>query len=271
MRRQYQWRTASEIISGGYPGEEYGVLGGTPDWQTTDVMSGSTTAQYYFRDSYTSDNNNSSRVVVTITESWTAEIDQQNYLTVKLTTTVDSIVRDSIRGNPGNVLRNMYIRREAGGQVLWSATNDSIATAHTIMGTPLALGEYQFTLTPGEYTSRGSIYFTNLVPGHESDPLPSRYVDEMWLGTNFLNPLPKDYRPGATLKADNEYGPAENIIWVSNNDKNSGCHILSDVDNMTWKEMRTRAGRDKAPSILTADDDPDSWYNQQELGKYLRT
>lgn len=266
MGKQYKWRTATNIISGGYTGEETGVDPPDTGWRTTDVLTGSTTATYYYRDSSTAQNSNSSRVAVSISESWTASISSQNYLTITLSTTINSIVRDDIRGNPWISPyarnRNVYLRREAGGAVLWQALNDPIDSAHTILGSPLALGTYSFTLAPGENLSRGSVYFFSTVPGHESDPLPNIYTDVMWLGTSFQNPLPKDYRPGAALDTNTS-------IWKSHNRTNGACHILSNVQNVTWTECRTTdggTGQGNPPLLLHAAN-ANSWYNQKLLGK----
>lgn len=266
MSKQYQWKTSAEIISGGYPGEEYGVLGVVPDWTTTDVLSGSTSAVYYLTDSNSQDNNNSSQVFVDISESWTASIDSQNYLTISLTTIINRIYRDNIRGNPligGNATREFYLRREAGGALIWSIMNDNIDTAHTLLGTPLTLDQYTFTLAPGENLSRGSVYFRGNTNGHGSDPVPSFYVDEMWLGTYFRNILPKDYRPGATLNTNSN-------IWWSHNRANGACHVLSNVGNMTWTEMRTidgGSGGQGNPPLISHAANSNSWYNQKLLGR----
>lgn len=265
MSKNYQWKTDSEIISGGYAGEEIGVIGGSTSWVTTDVMSGSTSAQCYYRDSNSSDNNNSSRVVIDVSETWTASIDSRNYLTININTTVNSIVRDDIRGNPligGTVGRDLYLRRDRSGSWAWSVTNDPINTAHTILGSPLALGSYSFTLAPGENLSRGSIYFRNNASGHGGDVPPSMYVDEMWVGTIFRNILPKDYRPGAALDTNTS-------VWKSHNRTNGACHVLSNTGSMTWTECRTAdggIGQGNPPLILHAAD-ANSWYNQQKLGR----
>lgn len=216
MSQQYQWKTDATIISGGYPNEPHGVINGSTDWQTTTSLTGSTTAEYYFRDSASSSNANSSRVVVSITESWTASISSTNYLTITLQTTIDSIYRDDIVGSPGtggSPYRTMFARREAGGTNLWTTSGDNITTAHTILGSPLILSEYSFTLAPGESASRGSVFFRSNVQGHDNDPAPSMYVDEMWLGTHFLNPMPKDYIPGKIWNGSD---------WMSHNRATNG-------------------------------------------------
>lgn len=263
MAKNYQWKTDATIISGGYVGEETGIISGSTDWHTTDVLTGSTSAQYYFRDSDSGQNANSSRVVVDISESWVASINNQNYLTVTLTTTINSIVRDDIRGTPGSLGRSFFIRREEGGAVIWSLSNDPIDYAHTILGSPLTLDSYSFTLAPGENLSRGSVYFRANTQGHDGDTPPSIYIDLMWLGTQFRNILPKDYRPGAALDTNTS-------VWKSHNRTNGACHVLSNVGNMTWQECRTvdgdSGGQGNPPLILHAAN-ANSWYNQKRLGK----
>ena len=253
MSKHYDWRLSSEIISGGYDGEETGVIPPDTGWRSTDVMTGSSSAEYYFRDSDLGQNANSSRVVVSITETWEASIDDENYLTVKLKTTLNSIRRDDLRGNVGSqtVPRSMKARREDGGPVIWSIASDPINTAHTLLGSPIVLDEYTFTLPPGESLSRGSIFFRNNTYGHDDDPVPSIYVDLMWLGTEFRNPLPRDYRPGQRKI---------NGIWQSHN-RDGGAS-----DRIGFGTMRTLAGgvgTGNPPSRKTSD----TWYNQRKIGE----
>lgn len=257
MAKQYNWRLASEIISGGYAGEETGVIPPDTGWRTTDVMTGSSSAEYYFRDSDYSSNANSSRVVVGITESWSASINNRNYLTITLTTQITSIRRDDVRGNPGVGGRNMFIRREAGGPILWSIRNDLIANAHTILSTPITLDSYSFTLAPGENLSRGSVHFRNVVTGYADDtPVPSPYVDEMWIGTEFRNPLPKDFVPDCVRD--------ENGIWLSHNRSGGDLRIY---DGAKWSDNLKTIGEGDAmgdpPSIYS----DGKWYNRKLLGK----
>lgn len=187
-----------------------------------------------------------------------------------MTTVIDSIVRDDIRGTPGSLGRSMFIRREAGGPVLWSIINDPINTPHTILSNPITLDSYTFTLAPGENLSRGSVYFRSNVQGHDGDTPPSIYIDLMWMGTEFRNILPKDYRPGATLKSTEHYGNVTDGLWYTHNRTNGACHVLSDTDPVTWHECRTingdSGGQGNPPLILHAAD-ANSWYNQKLLGK----
>lgn len=253
MAKQYQWKTDVDIISGGYDGEERGIITGSTDWNTTDIMSGSNTIQYFYRDSTHMQNENSSRVVISLTESWTASISNLNVLSITVNTTVNSIVRDNIRGDPGNATFSIFLRREIGGPVIWEVRNDRINTAHTILGSPIDLGTHTFAIQPGQGISRGTLYLHNANYGHESDPLPNPYADAMWVGTNFRNILPKDYRPGCVLN---------NGVWLSHNRTGGTCHILS---NGSWQEMRT-VGGPTAMGDTPAVYQNGKFYNMNQIG-----
>lgn len=254
--KNYQWKTDAVIISGGYPGEETGVISGSTDWNTTSALSGSTSAQYFFRDSDISQNANSSRVVVDISETWTASINNRNYLTVTLSTIINSIVRDDIRGTPGSLGRSFFIRRENGGTLIWSLQNDPISYAHTILGTPLVLDAYTFTLAPGENLSRGSVYFRANVQGHDGDVPPSAYIDLMWLGTQFRNILPKETIPHAVL------GP--NGQWLSHNRDGGDLRLYN---NGRWSDNLPNIGGGEdygdPPSVMK----DNKWLNARLIGR----
>lgn len=255
MAKQYQWKTDASIISGGYPGEETGIINGTTSWITTDVTSGSTSEQYFFRDSDYMDNARSSRVVVSITESWTASINNRNYLTVTLYTTINSIVRDDVRGTPGTAGRSMFARREDGGALIWSVYNDPITTAHTILGTPISLDSYTFTLAPGEELSRGSVFFRSNVTGHDGDGVPSAYVDLMWLGTHFKNILPKETIPHAVLGGSG--------TWLSHNRDGGDLRLWG---GSKWSENLPNIDGGESygdpPSVMKSD----KWLNARTFG-----
>lgn len=257
MAKQYQWKTDASIISGGYPGEDTGIINGSTDWNTTDVLSGSTSAEYYFRDSDSMQNANSSRVVVGIQESWTASISSNNYLTITLQTTINSIRRDDVTGTPGSNTRNMFIRREDGGTVIWSISNDPINTAHTILSSPIVLDSYTFTLAPGENLSRGSVYFRSNVSGHDGDTPPSSYIDLMWLGTHFRNILPKETIPHAVLGPNNE--------WLSHNRTGGDLRLWNGsrwTDNLANTDGGTGYG--DPPAVYYSDS---KYHNARTFGK----
>lgn len=256
MAKQYKWRTTMSVLSGGYQGEWVGIDPPDTGWRTTDSTSGSSTATYYYRDSASGDNNNSSRVAISVTENWTANIDSRNNLTITTTTTINNIVRDDLRGTvPAGTIYNIFIRRTSGGPNIWSVSGDPANYAHTILGSPLVVGTYTFTLAPGENNTQASLFVRNNYTGHDNDGYGSAYVDAMQMGTEFMNILPADYRPGAILDSGN--------VWQSHNRDAGEAHVLG--SGGTWIEMRTIGGgveKGNPPSIRKND----SWVNQLEIG-----
>lgn len=248
-------------IRGGYDGEEHGVLPNNPPRKTTTSSTGSATYNYYFRDSNSPSswsgaqkNGNSSRVVANITDSWTVTIDDNNVMTVRVTTTVNSIQRDDIRGNPnnaGNYLRDMEIRRNEGGAVLWSKNGDAINSPHPILSTPLQLGTETYTLRPGgTQTFRASIYMTSHVSGFA---WTDDYTDYIWAGIRFFNDLKDDYRPGKIWNGRE---------WLSHN-RSAGARNTRTTSG--WQEHRTEdapTGTGNPPSIYH----DGRWYNQRRIG-----
>lgn len=250
-----QYKENLTIISGGYSGEEIGSDGLVTDWTDVPASTGSNTIKYWYRDSDSGNNNNSSRVVIEVTDSWSITRNADRSYTVVASSTIDSIVRDDIRGTPGSTTRNIFIRRTTGGQILWSTTGDNISTAHTI-ATNISLGSETFTLPPnGGETSQGTIYLRNNTAGHDGDPTPSAYVDEFWVGTNFRNMLPRDYRPGMTYNGTN---------WMSHNRASGAAGIYN---GSSFTEMRTDSGdgivTGNPPYIRSSSD----WVNQRLIGQ----
>lgn len=273
MSKNYEWSAALTVQSGGYVGEIItiedngtvlfsGAVDNPPQtihtgWRRTDVMSGRETFTYTYRDSDILSNSNCTKVAVTVRDDWSVSIDNRNYMTVTVDTTLVSATRTLI-GSVTNVDRHLWMSREAGGHNYLDII-DPASTSHTI-ATNVSLGSFSFTLAPGENATRASVYWRNTSRGHESEPIPNIYTDIMNLGVHFRNILPKDYRPGATL--DTNTG-----IWKSNNQTDGACHIL---DGNTWKECRTSGGDDgdkgNPPSILKSNS-AGPWYNKRKLGK----
>lgn len=260
MAKTYKWKADTTYQSD--TSLSYGV---TPTshtgWQTAQAGSQSGTWNYWFRDANVGPpfiDANSSRVVVSVTESWTATIDNRNNLTISINSVINSVVRDDLQGSnvdtPG---RTINIYREQGGAAVLSLTDTQLASAHTIYSGPLALDNYTFTLAPGESLQRSSLYLHNQTIGMSS-------YDDIWFGVLFLNDLPKDYRPGATLDTNTS-------IWKSHNRTNGACHILPNTSGTNWHECRTvdgdSGGQGNPPLILKAAN-ANSWYNQKLLGKY---
>lgn len=186
----------SEIISGGYAGEWHGIAGaGYRDWTDVD-FNGSVACSYFYHDSNTSNNYQSSRVDVAIRDTWSASLNENtNEITVTTRSILTSIARGQIRGNPAypyyNMQRNIYVRQYSNSALLFSRVADNISAAHGIYSGELEIGSRTFVLAPrGGTSGRGSIYYRNNTTGHDADAPPSQYIDEFWMGAQFRNTLP---------------------------------------------------------------------------------
>lgn len=261
MAKKYNWRASTRYDSTSTL--SYGVIPSTEQaWQEAEIgTSGSGTWQYWYRDANRSSGGiwsdaDSSRAVLTVTQSWTTSVDRQNNLTVVVNTTLDSLVRDDLRGNnsdtPG---RNIIIYEDEGGEPVLSVTDYQVATVHTIYQGPLVLQPETIVLPPGQNAARTTLFLHNNTVGRPT-------YDHIWVGVEFMNPLPADYRPGASL--DDTIG-----VWKSHNRANGACHILSNAQDMVWQECRTSGGdtgeKGNPPSILHSDNN--EWFNQKLLGK----
>ena len=251
-------RATLSIISGGYSGEDHGSTKPSLENWFTAEESGSVTTGYYFRDSNTRSNANSSRVVTEITDSWSYTIDENNVATVTLTAVINRIYRDDVRGDTSTLygVRNMRIWDRKGGALLYSVNSDPISTAHTIMSNPITVVTKTFTVAPGGHTSvNDSIYLRSNVDGHDGDPVPSEYVDECAIGIEFLNDLPVDYRPGMI------YNGSE---WLSHNRSGGAADIYtSGTSRTTMRTLNGGSGEGNPPLMRNSS----GWKNQRKVGK----
>ena len=250
-----QGRETTVISSGGYPGEEHGATGGSIGESWVNVPdSGSSTSTYYYRDSHELDNNRSSKVEVAIQDSWRIiSVSENNFVTIETTTKILSIKRLDLRGSTSGT-RNIYVRQEPGGGNIWTTSGDNISVAHNIAG-EINVGTYRYTIPPLSEGGRTTVYYRNNLPGHDSDPVPSIYVDEMWIGIGFKNTLPPAYIPGKIYK-DGE--------WWSHNRTGGAAKIYT---GSGWSaDMKTANGgvkKDNPPLIYDGED----WYNMRRIGR----
>lgn len=232
----YEWNSQVEIYQGGYPGEWHGVEPESTGWQPGQA-SGSRTALYYYADSNAQNpdgswgnNDNSSQILIDVTDSWTATADEDNNIVITLTTVVNSIKRGKILGNPNLTItngRDIRIARTQNGTTLWQVTNDPINVEKTL-AQGIQLGRETFVLKPGAAASRASLYILNHTSGVSWDTPGS--TDEMGAGVFFRNNLPADYRPGATWVG---------YEWGCNNRAGGNCAIYN---GSGWQEGRTQNG-----------------------------
>lgn len=241
------------LISGGYPGEAIGINEGTYAEWTPCPDSGTATSYYYYTDSNVSSNSNSSRVTFQITDSWTASVASDGTLTVDVTSVITSIVRGNIVGGAtGASTRDIFLRREASSGNVWELRSNPINVAATL-GTNITISAHRFTMPPGSELSRGTVYIKNVVTGHEYDPVPSIYVDELWGGVAFKNVTPPDYRPGETW---------DGSIWQSHNRTNGACHMYNGSSYIEMRTLNGAVGTDNPPFIRHSD----AWKNQRKIG-----
>lgn len=257
MAKNFKWRTTFIYKNSLDPNYHlsYGAVPNTYDtWQTAEIgSSGSNTTTYFYRDSNTMYAGEwvdtiSSRVAYSVTQSWTTSVDSRNNLTVSVTTVVNSVVRDDVRGNDQNTPgRNINVYREDGGSAYISTTDNLVATAHTISGS-VSLGTYTFTLAPGQDLTRNTLYIHNQTVG-------SGAFDDIWAGVQFQNPLPAETIPGAVYDGSSK--------WLSHNRAGGDLRIWNGsrwTDNLA--NIDGGAGVGDPPSLYH----DSKWYNQRTFG-----
>ena len=261
MAKEYQWRTSTNFSS--EASLSHGVDPSTyQNWQRTSVLSNNVECSYWFRDGNAAPyiDANSSRIVFKIIDNWTVSFDYKNNMTVKLTTTLQSVVRDDVRGAvPNTPGRHIVVSQSNGGAQVWSTDDLQVGTAHTLLDSPIRIDQRTVVLPPGQQASFSSLFIRNETIGLSS-------WDEVYAGVEFQNILPRDYRPGAVLKGAEEWMPTTGD-YISHNRLNGACHVRT---NNGWQECRTTGGFDgekgNPPLILTAGN-ADSWRDQKLIGK----
>lgn len=248
-----QFKENLSIISGGYPGEGVGSDGVIQDWTDTSGDSGSHTVTYYYHDSTLQTDANSTIVRVTITDEWSAVKNNDNSYDVTVRSIINSITR-TVVGSPAAYSVSMFARRYAGGPNMWTSGGCVNAAANATHATNVDLGTFTIHLPPGQETvTHGTVYFRSNTCGHDGDG-PGPYVDEFWMGINFRNTLPPDYRPGDTY---------DNNAWWSHNRSSGWAGVW---DGGAFREMRTESGdgvvSGNPPYIYNGS----NWVNQRKIG-----
>ena len=258
MAKTYKWRTTFAYQNSLDPNYHlsYGVSPTTyNDWQTAESGQPGTSGQitYFYRDSNTSYAGEwvdtiSSRVAYKVTQTWTTSVDSRNYLTVSVTTVIDSIDRDDIMGNDQNTPgRYINVYKEEGGTAYVSVTDNQVATAHNISGS-VNMGTYTFTLAPGQDLTRNTLYIHNQTVGGSS-------FDDIWAGVQFQNSLPAETIPGAVYDGSSK--------WLSHNRAGGDLRIWNGsrwTDNLA--NIDGGSGVGDPPSLYH----DSKWYNQRTFG-----
>ena len=248
-----QFKENLSIISGGYPGEGVGSDGVIQDWTDTSGDSGSHTVTYYYHDSKLQTDANSTIVRVTITDEWSAVKNNDNSYNVTVRSVINSITR-TVVGSPASYSVSMFARRYAGGPNMWTSGGCVNAAANATHATNVDLGTFVIHLPPGQETvTHGTVYFRSNTCGHDGDG-PGAYVDEFWMGINFRNTLPPDYRPGDTY---------DNNAWWSHNRSSGWAGVW---DGGAFREMRTESGDGSVSGNPPYIYNGSNWVNQRKIG-----
>lgn len=222
MAEGLQYKENLTLISGGYPGEGTGSNGLVQNWTDTTGDSGSSTVTYFYHDSATMTDANSTYVEINITDNWTATRDNRNYYHITVSTTINYIRRTKV-GSPSPLSVYMFARHDAGGANIWTSGGCVDAANSGTNATNINMGTTTIDLAPGQSTNvHGTVYFRSNICGHNNAKPPSIYVDEFWLGVNFRNTLPPDYRPGKTWNGS---------VWLSHN-RNSSNRTSENLFNL---------------------------------------
>ena len=247
MATGLQFKENLTIISGGYRGEGVGSNGVTQNWAETQGDSGSSTVTYWYHDSAQMTDRNSTLVEVSVTDSWTAVREADNTYKVTIHSVMNSIRRTKV-GSPSALSASIFVRRERGGSNIWTSGGCVNAAASATHATNVDLGTYTITLPPGQSAAtHGAIYYRSNICGHDRTNPPSIYVDEYWLGINFRNTLPPDYRPGQTWS--NTGSSVQTVTGTSINVSNTLQSPFEDLKVGGDTEQTTYSGKNLYESI----------------------
>lgn len=262
MTKQYQVRLWAETESYSPPNSHLttgAFYGQQDDWMTLNIgeeMPITVANTYYFHDAnnmvdgeYT--DANATRVTVDISQTWSTSVDTYNNLTITLTTAIGPIKRDERRGICDDLpARDIFFFTQdySQQQPRISIYDDQVGTERTL-DSNIYTETATFTIPPlaGGNEEPGVVVY-NITDG------PLQWADVVWMGAQFRNILPPDYRPGATR---------DNSVWQSHNRPTGNSHVY---DGTKFLEMRTIGAPTEMgvpPSILH----DDKWYNMNKIGK----
>lgn len=260
MTKIYDWR-ADLNFNSGEPGQlSHGVTPSAQENWQTDTAGGSMSPgqyTYWYRDSNTAwqgfyQDLLSSRVALKVTQVWTTSVDSRNNLTVTIQTVIDSIDRDDIRAPAGYSDTNTPGRNitlyKRDGTVIFSTTDNLVATAHNLSGT-INVGAETFTIAPGDISIVGtSLYLHNQTVGGPS-------YDDIWLGVQFRNPLPPETIPHAVLGSNGK--------WLSHNRTGGDLRLWNGI---RWTENLANtdggSGYGDPPAVMKTG----KWLNARTFG-----
>lgn len=211
-------------ITGGYPGEERGVIKGISSSYVPVQPQQEIPITFYYRDSQTADNNNSTRVVVDIVERWDYEKLSNNRYQVTTEAWLTGIKRDDKRGNvpccsvpwPSRTIQVF----NADDKIVWGPKETNTSLVETLMSGRVYLGKKTYLLKPQTATSNAEMachyfnYTTYYYDPNKSptDPNNAKYLDDMVMGVQFYNGLPEECDPPAFIGATQADDICENTV-----------------------------------------------------------
>ena len=252
----YRWRATTKYDSD--TDLSYGVTpSAQTDWQTVTVGDdpGEKTYTYWYRDANQPlggqwTDAQSTKVEVPVTQTWTTSMDDNNVLTVTITTTVGNIDRTDKRGNDTNDPgRDIDLYKRSGGdwELVAAWTDNQVATEHRIATGPFNLGTVTFTITPSSSPiDISSLRIRNETVGYAS-------YDDISIGVQFLNPMPPNYIPGKIWNGSD---------WLSHNRATNG-HAKQYNGSAWGNDMKTINGG-------TASGDPPEIWHSSSSKKNMR-
>lgn len=214
---RYQVAAQMNITAGGYAGEDKGV---NPPSQLIESTSptGEMQYTYYYSDSNSGDNNNSSKVGITAKDTWEVSVGSGNSLNVKVTTTILKVHRYDVRGNPalglGGARRNIFIvagKDTGNAHTVVNVANDNISTNHDITHSAGPFVQ-SYNIPAGGQAWRAPLYVYNRVVGY---PEVVPYIDEMYCGVTIYNILPREFEHKVIYHYQNDRDPDKVVSWKS--------------------------------------------------------
>lgn len=193
---------------------------------------------------------NATRVKITIEQTWSTSVDNYNNLTVNLTSRIGPLVRDNRQGTCSDTPGREILVFAIGAYVnpITYVLDNQVGTERTLDNNVQTVTT-EITIPPGGSTALEdpTIWIVNQTVGGPS-------YDTIFVGLQFKNSLPPDYRPGATN---------DNSVWQSHNRPTGNSHVY---DGTKFIEMRTIGAPTEMgmpPSILH----DNKWYNMAKIGK----
>lgn len=224
----YSYSNRFTFYSTGYPDENYGSIPASDTWHDGDDNGSEQQATYYYSDSNSGSNANSSQVHIVIKDKWTAKRLSDNTLEITLDTDIISVCRTHYAGNPAgshpewlrtlaisSTLEDSKARNYIKTYPLWATTDYTCKEPVTNIPTR------KIYLAPGQETVVKNSVFLHNWTGTADNPdlyyLPpdtdNTWCDSMGCGVAFRNNLPKDFPHKVIFNNNGGRGGPGTVEW----------------------------------------------------------